>query len=468
VTSSRTPGDPTAPDPVPDVAPPARGEGEAGKFTEGSTLRHVLVMAATGSVGLMAIFVVDLLNLFYISLLGEQELAAAIGYAGTVLFFITSVGIGVTIAVSALVSRALGARDRPAARRIAASGLGFMAIVMIALSVLAYVVMDPLLTMLGAAGRTKELAYRFLVLTLPSNAFLGLGMAYSGILRAVGDAQRAMWVTLSAGIAAAIADPVLIFGFGLGLDGAAIAMILSRLLLTAIGFHGAVVVHDLVARPSPVDMIRDMAALGAIAGPAVLTNIATPVANGYVTAEIARFGDPAVAAWAVIGRLVPVAFGAVFALSGSIGPILGQNLGAKRYDRLKRILTDALVVTLVYVVVMWALLALAQDAVVTAFAATGDAAALIRFYCGFVAGTFVFMGALFVANAAFNTLGAPLYATAFNWGRATLGTVPFATLGGRWFGAEGVLAGQGLGAIAFGVGAVAVAYMVIARLERKG
>ena len=49
----------------------------------GSTMRHVVVMTATGSIGLMAIFVVDFLNLFYIALLGEQELAAAIGYAGT-------------------------------------------------------------------------------------------------------------------------------------------------------------------------------------------------------------------------------------------------------------------------------------------------------------------------------------------------------------------------------------------------
>ena len=75
-------------------------------------------MTATGSIGLMAIFVVDFLNLFYIALLGQAELAAAIGYAGTVLFFTISFSIGVSIAGTALVSRALGA---PAARRGAAA-----------------------------------------------------------------------------------------------------------------------------------------------------------------------------------------------------------------------------------------------------------------------------------------------------------------------------------------------------------
>ncbi len=56
------------------------------RFVTGSTLRHVMVMTATSSVGLMAVFFVDVLNLLYISLLGHQELAAAIGYSGTLMF----------------------------------------------------------------------------------------------------------------------------------------------------------------------------------------------------------------------------------------------------------------------------------------------------------------------------------------------------------------------------------------------
>ena len=107
------------------TAPPS----PAPKFTQGSTMRHVVVMTATGSIGLMAIFVVDFLNLFYIALLGEQELAAAIGYAGTLLFFTISLCIGISIAGTALVSRALGARRRDEARRLATSSLVFMAAV---------------------------------------------------------------------------------------------------------------------------------------------------------------------------------------------------------------------------------------------------------------------------------------------------------------------------------------------------
>ena len=75
---------------------------------------------------------------------------------------------------------------------------------------------------------------------------------------------------------------------------------------------------------------RDFPAIWAIAFPAMLTQLATPFANAYITHEVAPFGDEAVAASAIIGRLVPVAFGIIFALSGSVGPIIGQNFGARR------------------------------------------------------------------------------------------------------------------------------------------
>src|ERR1044072_1850450 len=87
----------------------------APKVPRGPIMRHVAVMTATGSIGLMAIFVVDFLNLFYIALLGQAELAAAIGYAGTVLFFTFFISIDNGIAGTALVSRALGARRRDGA-----------------------------------------------------------------------------------------------------------------------------------------------------------------------------------------------------------------------------------------------------------------------------------------------------------------------------------------------------------------
>ena len=61
-------------------------------------MRHITVMAATSSVGLMAVFLIDFIGMIFISMLGKAELAAAIGYAGAILFFTSSFGIGMAIA----------------------------------------------------------------------------------------------------------------------------------------------------------------------------------------------------------------------------------------------------------------------------------------------------------------------------------------------------------------------------------
>src|SRR5690606_23516822 len=124
------------------MSAPASPSPQQAKFVTGSTMRHVAVMTATGSIGLIAIFVVDALNLLYISMLGVQELAAAIGFAGTLMFFTVSISIGFTIAASALVSRALGRGDHGAAARMGGASLVFMAITMSAISLAVWPFLD--------------------------------------------------------------------------------------------------------------------------------------------------------------------------------------------------------------------------------------------------------------------------------------------------------------------------------------
>ena len=70
------------------------GPANAGTFTVGSTLRHVLNMTVAGSIGLVAVFFVDFLTLLYISRLGDTNLTAAVGYASQMIFLLISVNIG--------------------------------------------------------------------------------------------------------------------------------------------------------------------------------------------------------------------------------------------------------------------------------------------------------------------------------------------------------------------------------------
>src|SRR5262249_40447847 len=149
--------------------------------------------------------------------------------------------IGLTIAASATVSRALGSGDRARARRLAASSLTITAAISALIAAAMFVFRDwGLVTLLHAQGEPARVASNFIAISIPANVPLALGMTMTGVLRAVGDARRAMYVTLSAGLSTAVLDPLLIFGLGLGVYGAAWATVISRLILFAVGWRGAV------------------------------------------------------------------------------------------------------------------------------------------------------------------------------------------------------------------------------------
>ncbi|WP_208999298.1 MATE family efflux transporter [Roseibium sediminis] len=434
-------------------------------FLTGNLMRHVAVMSSTASIGILAVFAVDFVDVMFIAMLGKAELAAAVGYAGTLLFFTNSINIGLSIAAGSLVARAIGAYEAERARRLATSVAMLAALVSLLVPMVVVPNLPSILSLLGAEGATLDFATRYCTIILPTMICMGLAMTSMAVLRAYGAAKASMLTTLGGGVVNAILDPILIFGLDLGLDGAAYASVVARAFMMAGGIWLVVSRCNGYARPSLSAVSQDLRPMLAIAGPAVLTNLATPVGNAIVTREMAKYGTDAVAAMAVIGRLTPLAFAVVLALSGAIGPIIGQNFGAGRLDRVRRAFLDGLLFVGLYVLFVSVLLFLLRDLIAGMFNATGEMAALLFLFCGPLALLQFFNGALFVCNASFNNLGKPIYSTALNWARHTIGTLPFVLLGASFAGAAGVLAGQAFGGILFALVGILAARRLMTNLE---
>ncbi|MEL6977924.1 MAG: MATE family efflux transporter [Pseudomonadota bacterium] len=450
-----------------ETGPAETGPAETGpaetsaKFVTGDLRRHVLTMSAAGSVGLMAIFLVDLADLFFISLLGQAELAAAVGYAASILFFTMSVGIGLAIAVGALVSRAIGAGEAERARLWATHAFAAAMGVSLVVGGAVWLAAEPLIALVGARGETARLAVGYLSIVAPSLPLTAAMMCAGAVLRAHGDAKRSMTTTIVAALVNGVLDPIFIFAFAMGLDGAAWATVASRAAGAAVGLWPIIALYGGFSVLRRAAFGADLRAIFAIAGPAMATNVATPIGAAYLTRLMSEYGDAAVAGYAIVGRLTPVAFGFVFALSGAIGPIVGQNYGAGHLGRVRETMTETLKIVGVFTLGVSVLLFALSGWIVAAFGAEGDAALLVYWFCGPLSLLFFFNGVLFATNAAFNNLGRPFLSTLLNWGRHTLGAIPPALLGAALLGPPGVLLGQALGGVAFAALALWRAYRLI-------
>lgn len=436
---------------------------EQAKFLEGSLLRHVTVMSMTASIGLMAVFLVDFVDMIFISMLGKAELAAAVGYAGALLFFTTSFSIGMAIAAGALVARALGSGDDDLAARRAATVMIWGVIFGAVFAAVVWVNLAPLARLVGASGQTLDLAVGYLQIIIPTMPVLLVGMVGSAILRAHGAASKSMWVTIIGGAINAVLDPIFIFALDMELAGAAWASVAARFGIAISAIWLILRDHGGLAMPRASEVFGDARPIFAIAAPAILTQLATPVGQAYVTRSMAEFGEAAVAGMAIVARITPVAFAVLFALSGAVGPIIGQNYGADRHDRVRETFRDALIFCAIVVGVISAALFALRGPIVALFDAEGVTVELVFLFCGPLALAYFFNGVIFVSNAAFNNLGHPFWSTLVNWGRHTLGTIPFVIAGAAIFGAPGVLIGQAGGGVIFAT----LAWVMAVRVMNK-
>ncbi|HIP76653.1 MAG TPA: MATE family efflux transporter [Psychromonas hadalis] len=442
-------------------------ESTKAKFLHGPILGHVLRMSATNAIGLSALFLVDLIDMFFISQLNDTGYTAAIGYASVLLFFGTSVSIAFIIVNSALVSKSIGQGDRVRAKQLVANISIYSVLLISLISIALWITAPFLLSAMGAKDKVLVEATQYLRIIVPATPIFAIAMQMGATLRSVGDAKHAMYTTVGGGLINAILDPILIFTFKMDLQGAAIASVVSRFTVLFIGLYYVHYQHKLLQKLDFSHFRSDFKQMSSIAFPAMLTQITTPLTNIYVTYEISQFGSNYVAGWVIVGRLIPVAFALVFAASGAIGPIIGQNYGAKQLSRVRETLLQTYKFVISYTLVVSLLLSLGQNYIIDAFNATHETAEFIRLFCHFIAPTFIFTGITFIVMAFLNNLGYAKYSTYLNLAKMLLGTFPFVTAGAFYYQAPGILYGQALRSIIFAIIGLLLANKILNNIEQE-
>jgi putative MATE family efflux protein len=384
-------------------------------------------------VGVLTLISFNLVDTFFIGLLGTDALAA-VSFTFPVTFTVVSLSIGLGIGTSAVIARKRGSGLHEHARFDGMTALTVAALLAGSLALIGYLLMEPIFNALGAQPRLMPDIRAYMTPWFAGAMLLVVPMVCNSVLRAAGDTRTPSLIMASGGLLNAIFDPLLIFGIGpfpeLGIQGAAVASVLSWVI-------GSVLVLWYLNRkqllsmqaPEGASWLRSARAILKIGLPAASANMLTPFAMAVLTAIVATYGAPAVAAFGVGSRLESLALVVVLALSMALPPLMSQNFGAAYYLRMQQAYRTAIKAVLVVQLVIYLLLAASAHYIAMAFTNDPEVARLIRLFIYIMPLSYGLQGVIILTNSSFNAVHQPMSALILSIIRLFVMFVPLSYLG---------------------------------------
>jgi len=250
------------------------------------------------------------------------------------------IGTGVNVSIR------LGEGKQDKAEQTLGNGLLFMILVSIFISIVIYFVKDPLLEIFGASDQTLQYADDYLMVLLPGIIFQVVGFSLNNVIRSEGNARVAMKTMLISAGSNIILDPIFIFGFDMGVKGAALATVVSMFFMSVwVLLHflkgNSVVKLYLKNMKLRANIVWDILSIGMAP---FSMQIAASVVQGLLNTQLVNYGnDIAVAANGIIMSVSSIILMSVIAVNMAIQPIIGFNFGAKNFERVKETLYKGIV-----------------------------------------------------------------------------------------------------------------------------
>lgn len=433
----------------------------------------LLRMTGPMILGIVAILAFNLVDTFFIGLLGTQALAA-ISFTFPVTFVVTSLAMGLGAGLSALLGHALGQGRHDEAARITTDCLLLAVVLVTLLSLLGALTISPLFGLLGASAELISLIHDYMLIWYLTVPLLALPMVGNAAIRATGDTKTPSLVMGVAGLVNGVLDPLLIFGIGpfpeWGIRGAAIATSLSWLMATLVSLHILRKRERLLSWPlSPRPrLLAHWRALLQVAVPASFTNMLNPLANAMLMIIFAGLGTEVVAAYGAASRVEALLLIVMMALSSVLAPFVSQNCGAGNPARAKAALLICMRFALLFQLGIYGVVWLLAPLIAGLFSDHPQVERLIVLYLHLVPIGYGFQGMVMLLASALNGVRTSTVSFVFNGMRLFGFLLPGAWLGARLGGEQGIYLGILLANLAAGLLAWAYAHHRFERLCHQG
>lgn len=419
------------------------------RLTQGPVAQHLVSMALPMLLGISTIMAQSFIDAWFLGRVGVRALAAY-SFGFPILMIVSSIAIGLGAGTSSVVARAIGSDDHHRVKRLTTDSLFLSFFLTFMVSVLGVMTIEPLFRTLGAPEDMLPMIRSFMIILYIGVPLIVVGMVAMSTVRATGDTRLPSKLMIYGAILNVVLDPIFIFGFGpipaLGLNGAAIASVLSRAAI----FAGALylIMHKLEMAsfdlPGWAELKESWKAILHVGLPAAGTNAIVPIGLAVITAMIAKYGPEAVAGFGVASRIESLMLVIFYALSSVIGPFVGQNLSAGKNQRIQEALKLCAIFCLVTGFLIAIVLALLADFLPSLFSSNENVTRVTRLFLLIAPISYGAYGIVMYVNAAFNGLGKPLPGVVVSVTRIVVLYLPLALIGMRWFGIAGIFAAYAL------------------------
>jgi putative MATE family efflux protein len=398
-------------------------------LTTGSVTRHLLKTTSFMLVTMVFQTLYFLVDLYWVGRLGK-EAVAGVGIAGNLTFIVLAITQMLGVGITTLVSHATGQKDRSRALLVFNQSQVLSVVVGLVFLIGGMAIRVPYVNALGADARTAALASDYLLWFIPAMSLQFAMVAMGAALRGTGNFKPGMIVSTATVILNIVLAPFLIFGWvthrPFGVAGAAvsslIAIAVGSIWLTFYFFPKSSYLKFMAADWKPdIGLWRKMLGIGLPAG----AEFALLAVYLFIVYAVSRpFGSAAQAGFGIGMRIVQAGFMPVVALGFAVAPVAGQNVGARRAERVRATFRSAVFMAAGVMVLLSVACRIAGAGMVRVFSSDPEVIAVGTEYLRIVSWTFAASGVIYVGSSMFQALGHTLPALMASFARIVIVAVP--------------------------------------------
>lgn len=410
---------------------------------KGDLKKAIVDLTIPGYFGMLGINIFNIIDTYFVSMLGNSELAA-MSFTFSVVMIVNLITVGLGVGIGTLVSKAVGTSDEEDKIHIIMTGLAMSFLLAITITIIGLLTINPFFTWLGADSTTLPLVREYMVPWYIGCTFLFMSMVGGQVFRGLGDTKTPGNLMIISACINAVLDPIMIFGFllfpALGMSGASIATVLSRFFTFAASLYLLDRKYN-VLRFKGLDpaRIKDCAKRIFMIGlPNSLTKVVNPLIVTMTTALLALNSQMAVAGYGVGTKIESIVMALGIALGNTAMAVLGQNVGAGNKERVKdglKILNkfSVLIFSALYIVMF-----IAAPILAGIFTDNQDVITVVVVYLRILPISYAMQGIYLISTSFYNVLGKPFIATILAFAQLIFIVLPLGIYGFHHFGMYGL------------------------------